>query len=124
MRRPCADREEKRVTRGSDMIRTRTHQEQLDLADPNQRGLLARCSTDDDGKMILTATSETGYEHHCKFIRKEKISDNTWRLKSTCSGEGMRWSVNSITTIEGNRLTYHSISQVKAGTNVYQRCGK
>jgi hypothetical protein len=45
MRRPCADREEKRVTRGSEIIRTRTHQEQLDLeqldlADPNQRGLL------------------------------------------------------------------------------------
>ena len=40
MRRPCADREEKRATRGSDKIRTRTNQEQLDLPDPNQRGLL------------------------------------------------------------------------------------
>ena len=30
MRRPCADREEKRVTRGSDRSRTRTDQEQLD----------------------------------------------------------------------------------------------
>jgi hypothetical protein len=39
MRRPCADREEKRVTRGGDTIRTRTEQEQLDLNDPNQRGL-------------------------------------------------------------------------------------
>ena len=85
---------------------------------------LARCSTDDDGKMILTSTSETGYEHHCKFIRKEKISGNTWRLKSTCSGEGMRWSVDAIITVEGNRLTYHTTSQGKAGTNVYQRCGK
>ena len=37
MRRPCADREEKRVTRGSDRIRTRAEQEQLDLNDPNQR---------------------------------------------------------------------------------------
>src|SRR3954465_4684413 len=37
---PSADREEKRVTRGSAMIRTRTEQEQLDLPDPNQRGLL------------------------------------------------------------------------------------
>src|SRR3954452_6073885 len=37
---PSADREEKRVTRGSDKIRTRTDQEQLDLPDPNQRGLL------------------------------------------------------------------------------------
>ena len=40
MRRPNADREEKRVTRGSDLIRTKTEQEQLDLNDPNQRGLL------------------------------------------------------------------------------------
>jgi hypothetical protein len=40
MRRPCADREEKRATRGSDAIRTRTESEQLDLNDPNQRGLL------------------------------------------------------------------------------------
>ena len=40
MRRPCADREEKRVTRGSDMIQTRTNQKQLDLADPNQRRAL------------------------------------------------------------------------------------
>ncbi len=44
MRRPCADREEKRVTRGSDMIRTRTDQEQLDLPDPNQRRLSVRLS--------------------------------------------------------------------------------
>jgi hypothetical protein len=28
---PSADREEKPVTRGSDMIQTRTHQEQLDI---------------------------------------------------------------------------------------------
>jgi hypothetical protein len=42
MRRPCADREEKRVTRGSDTIRPRTNQEQLDLPDPNQRGLFER----------------------------------------------------------------------------------
>jgi Transposase IS66 family len=40
MRRPCTDREEKPVTRGSDMIRTVTNQEQLDPSDPNQRGLL------------------------------------------------------------------------------------
>jgi hypothetical protein len=37
MRRPCADREEKRVTLGSEMIRTGTRQEQLDLSHPNQR---------------------------------------------------------------------------------------
>ena len=37
MRRPCADREEKRVTRGSDRIRTRAEQEQFNLNDPNQR---------------------------------------------------------------------------------------
>jgi len=36
MRRPCADREEKRVTRGNDMRRER----QLDLNNPNQRRLL------------------------------------------------------------------------------------
>ena len=39
MRRPCADREEKRVTRGGDTIRTRTERKQLDLNGPNQRGL-------------------------------------------------------------------------------------
>jgi hypothetical protein len=39
---PSADREEKPVTRGSDMIRTRTNQEQLDFSDPNQRRLLAK----------------------------------------------------------------------------------
>ena len=37
LRRPCADREEKRVTRGSDRSGPRD-QEQLDLTDPNQRG--------------------------------------------------------------------------------------
>ena len=43
MRRPCADREEKRVTRGS--AHPARKQEQLDLDGPNQRGLLApaRC---------------------------------------------------------------------------------
>jgi hypothetical protein len=41
MRRPCADREEKRVTRRSDTIRTQSDQEQLDLHNPNQRRLLA-----------------------------------------------------------------------------------
>jgi hypothetical protein len=38
MRRPCADREEKRVTHGSDKSGW-TNQEQLDPTDPNQRGL-------------------------------------------------------------------------------------
>jgi len=42
MRRPCADREEKRVTHRSDTIRTQSDQEQLDLHNPNQRRLLAR----------------------------------------------------------------------------------
>jgi hypothetical protein len=42
MRRPCADREEKRVTRGSDRSGTRTDQEQLDLHHPNQRRLSIR----------------------------------------------------------------------------------
>ena len=37
----AAIREEKRVTRGSDMIQTRTNQKQLDLADPNQRRTLS-----------------------------------------------------------------------------------
>ena len=41
MRRPCADREEKRVTHGRDM----KDEEQLDSCNPNQRGLLALCST-------------------------------------------------------------------------------
>ena len=39
MRRPCADREEKRVTRGSEAS-DQGDQEQLDLNDPNQRRLL------------------------------------------------------------------------------------
>ena len=42
MRRPCADREEKRVTRGSDISGQDSEQEQLDLNDPNQRSLLER----------------------------------------------------------------------------------
>src|SRR3954452_18102357 len=33
VRRPCVDRKKKRVTHGSDKIRTRTKQEQLDPAD-------------------------------------------------------------------------------------------
>jgi hypothetical protein len=49
MRRPCADREEKRVTRGSAHPARKQEQldldgrkqEQLDLDGPNQRGLLA-----------------------------------------------------------------------------------
>ena len=44
MRRPCVDREEKRVTRGSEIIRTGTYQEQLDLPDPNQRRLSGHSS--------------------------------------------------------------------------------
>ena len=40
MRRLCADREEKRVTRGSDISGQHGEQEQLDLNDPNQRSLL------------------------------------------------------------------------------------
>jgi hypothetical protein len=40
MRRLCADREEKRVTRGSDISGQDGEQEQLDLNDPNQRSLL------------------------------------------------------------------------------------
>jgi hypothetical protein len=43
MRRLCADREEKRVTRGSDISGQDGEQEQLDLNDPNQRSLLERC---------------------------------------------------------------------------------
>ena len=37
MRRPCADREEKRVTYGNDL----RQEEQLDPDNPNQRGLSA-----------------------------------------------------------------------------------
>jgi len=40
MRRPCADREEKQVTRGNDMRRER----QLGPNNPNQRRLLGRVS--------------------------------------------------------------------------------
>jgi hypothetical protein len=83
---------------------------------------LARCSSDDDGKMILTTRSETGYENHCLFTRKELISRNTWRLAMNCKGEGMVWRMNAIVTVEGSKLIYHTISHGKAGTNVYQRC--
>jgi hypothetical protein len=41
MRRPCADREEKHVTRGNDRSGPEREQEQLDLKDPNQRRHLA-----------------------------------------------------------------------------------
>ena len=40
MRRLYADREEKRVTRGSDISGQDGEQEQLDVTDPNQRSLL------------------------------------------------------------------------------------
>ncbi|HEY9536863.1 MAG TPA: hypothetical protein VIS03_04650 [Kiloniellaceae bacterium] len=40
MRRPCADCEEKRVTYGDDEPDDDADQEQLDLDNPNQRGLL------------------------------------------------------------------------------------
>ena len=40
MRRPRADREEKRGPAGTTDSETMTDQEQLDLNDPNQRGLL------------------------------------------------------------------------------------
>ena len=42
MRRPCADREEKRVTYGGDERDDEADQEQLDLDNPNQRRLLDR----------------------------------------------------------------------------------
>ena len=38
MQRPCANREEKRVTRGSDTIRKQSDQEQLDLTTPIREG--------------------------------------------------------------------------------------
>jgi hypothetical protein len=41
MRRLYADREEKRVTHGSDISGQDGEQEQLDVNDPNQRSLLA-----------------------------------------------------------------------------------
>ncbi len=44
MRRPCADREEKRGPAGATDSETMTDQEQLDLNDPNQRGLSDRAS--------------------------------------------------------------------------------
>lgn len=43
MRRLYADREEKRVTRGSDISGQDGEQEQLDVNDPNQRSLLRGC---------------------------------------------------------------------------------
>jgi hypothetical protein len=84
---------------------------------------LARCSLDDDGKMILRPNSETGYEHYCKFVNKRQLTSNSWNITSTCTGEGMKWRMNSTITVEGNRLVYHTISDGKAGTNTYERCG-
>ena len=62
MRRPCADREEKRVTRGSDMIRNEDEQEQLDLNDPNQRGLLDRRG--------LSIATKVAYRHWGQRLRR------------------------------------------------------
>jgi hypothetical protein len=39
MRRPCADREEKRVTHWNEMLKRPIKKGQLDLTDPNQRRL-------------------------------------------------------------------------------------
>ena len=74
MRRPCADREEKRVTRGSDIIRTRRQQEQLDLNDPNQRGLLASTA--------LSAMSNGIRNFRSFYISLDSAYPNS-RLRST-----------------------------------------
>jgi len=81
---------------------------------------LPRCSQDDDNKIILKVDSETGYEHYCKFVRKQQISANTWQVSASCSGEGGRRSAVYTLTVQGNRLIHRSTD----GTNVYQRCGR
>ena len=52
MRRPCADREEKRGPAGATDSETMTDQEQLDLNDPNQRGLLGMAERDEFEPMM------------------------------------------------------------------------
>jgi hypothetical protein len=65
---------------------------------------LPRCSLDDDEKMILRPNSETGYEYHCKFVDKRRLTANSWNITSTCTGEGARWKKNATITVEGSRL--------------------
>ena len=36
---------------------------------------LPRCSTDDDNKIVLRSSSESGYEHFCKFTQKRQIDE-------------------------------------------------
>lgn len=80
---------------------------------------LPRCSQDDDNKIILKADSETGYEHYCRFVRKQQTSANTWQVTASCSGEGGRRSAIYTLTVQGNRLIHRSPN----GTGVYRRCG-
>ena len=54
MRRPCADREEKRVIHG----KRHEAEEQLDPDNPNQRGLLAQ--PDSSGAEVWSATDLPG----------------------------------------------------------------
>ena len=73
MRRLCADREEKRVTRGSDISGQDGEQEQLDLNDPNQRSLLVGVSGSSSplllslaGVMVLSGVGSGPPHHGCQ----------------------------------------------------------
>ena len=93
MRRPCADREEKRVTRGSEMIRTRTHQEQLDLSDPNQRGL--------SGKWIST-----------EFVHRHPIPEIAIRRGAPANGLDVRESAILLSATNNLRCKLHQLHQL------------
>jgi len=84
---------------------------------------LPRCSTDDDGKLILRSDSEAGYEHYCKFTKKQPAGGNAWRIQSQCEGTGERWSKNAIVTVENkDRLVYQPTVEGKTQKIVYNRC--
>src|SRR3546814_16906943 len=76
MRRPCADCEEKRVTYGDDEPDDDADQEQLDLANPNQRGLSYQLR-EPRGRDRKRAGKGKGVEARvdrggCRIIKKKK----------------------------------------------------
>ncbi|GLS32811.1 hypothetical protein GCM10007937_45210 [Mesorhizobium albiziae] len=73
MRRPSADREEKRVTRGR--YDPEKEQEQLDVNDPNQRGLLGARDYDKDAPVRIEIVVKIAFPDGSmgvKGLRKER----------------------------------------------------
>ena len=82
---------------------------------------LPRCSEDDDNKVVLTSNSEQGYEHQCKFVRKQQIGANSWRISASCHGEGEAYKASYTLIVKGNSL----IRKVDGlPTSVMQRCAQ